>query len=165
VKFLSNPGVLWRRLTRLSEPIKLEMYLDQTRNSLAYTKDGNALKRITLLKSHKSSVEPGWDMAFVRVRDKPVVLSGKGPFSTSADVFPRDTESSLNLCRFLSNLPILTKYPIVQRILMLDGYHSKMSFMRVIPSLKLINCSIMLRLVFHPPQNASLAFMDIGEAT
>jgi hypothetical protein len=67
VRFISNTGVLWRKLTRLSEPIKLEMYLDQIRNSLAFTEDGNALKRITLLKSHKSSVEPGLDMALVRV--------------------------------------------------------------------------------------------------
>jgi hypothetical protein len=54
---------------------------------------------------------------------------------------------------------------IVQRILMLDGYHSRMSFMRAIPSLELINCSSMLQLVFHPPQNASLAFVDIGDTT
>jgi hypothetical protein len=32
------------------------------------------------LKSHKSTVEPGWDMALIRVRDKSGVLSGKGPF-------------------------------------------------------------------------------------
>jgi hypothetical protein len=80
VRFISNTGVLWRKLTRLSEPVKLEMYLDQIRNSLADTEDGNALKRITLLKSHKSSVGPGWDMALVRVRDKSRVLFGKGPF-------------------------------------------------------------------------------------
>jgi hypothetical protein len=80
VRFISSTGVLWRKLTRLSEFIKLEMYLDQTRNALAYTEDGNALKRITLLKSHKSTVEPGWHMAFVRVRDKSGILSGKGPF-------------------------------------------------------------------------------------
>jgi hypothetical protein len=52
---------------------------------------------------------------------------------------------------------------IAQRILMLDGHHSKMSFMRVIPSLELINGSIMLQLIFHPPQNASLAFVDIAD--
>jgi hypothetical protein len=80
VRFISNTGVLWRKLTRLSEPIKLEMYLDQTRNSLASTEDGNALKRIILLRSYKSSVEPGWDMALVRVRDKSGVLSRKRPF-------------------------------------------------------------------------------------
>jgi hypothetical protein len=48
---------------------------------------------------------------------------------------------------------------------MLDGYHSKMSFMRAIPSLELINYIIVLQFVFHPPQNASLAFVDIGDAT
>jgi hypothetical protein len=34
-----------------------------------------------------------------------------------------------------------------------------------IPSLELINCSITLQLIFHPPQNASLAFVDIGSTT
>jgi hypothetical protein len=72
--------VLWKNVTRLSEPIKLEMYLDKTRNPLAYTEDRNVLKRITLLKSYKSSVEPGWDMALVKVRDKSGVVSGKGFF-------------------------------------------------------------------------------------
>jgi hypothetical protein len=79
MRLISNTGVLWRKLTRLSESINLEMYPDQIRNSLAYAEDGNALKRITLLKSHKYSLEPGWDMALVRVRDKSAVLSGKGP--------------------------------------------------------------------------------------
>jgi hypothetical protein len=59
VRFISNTGVLWRKLTPLSEPIRLEMYLDQIKSSLAYTDDGNALKKITLLKSHKVSGEPG----------------------------------------------------------------------------------------------------------
>jgi hypothetical protein len=54
---------------------------------------------------------------------------------------------------------------IAQKILMLDGYHSQMSFMRATPSFELINCGIMLQLVFHPPQNASLAFVDIGNTT
>jgi hypothetical protein len=54
---------------------------------------------------------------------------------------------------------------IAQRILMLDEHSSKMSFMRPIPSLELIDCSIMLQLAFHPPQNASLAFVDIGDIT
>jgi hypothetical protein len=67
MRFISNTGVLWMKPTRLSEPIKVEMYLDQSRDSLAYTEDGNALKRITRLKSHKFSVEPGWDMALARV--------------------------------------------------------------------------------------------------
>jgi hypothetical protein len=46
---------------------------------------------------------------------------------------------------------------------MLDGYHSKMSFMRAIPSLEFIYYIFMLQLVFHPPQIASLAFVDIGD--
>jgi hypothetical protein len=54
---------------------------------------------------------------------------------------------------------------IAQRIVMLDGYRSKMSFMRAIPSLELINYSIMLQLVFRPRQNALLAFVDIGDTT
>jgi hypothetical protein len=36
-------------------------------------------------------------------------------------------------------------------------------FYEGIPSLELINWSIVLQLVFHPPQNASLAFVDIGD--
>jgi hypothetical protein len=48
---------------------------------------------------------------------------------------------------------------------MLDGYHRKLSFMKAIPSLELINCSVMLQLVFNPPENASLAFVDIGNTT
>jgi hypothetical protein len=54
---------------------------------------------------------------------------------------------------------------IAQKILTLDGYHSKESFMRAIPSLELINDSIVLQLLFHPLQNASLAFVDIGDTT
>jgi hypothetical protein len=56
------------------------MYLDQTRNLLAFAEDGNALKAITLLKSHKSSVELGWDMVLVRVGDKSGLLFEKGHF-------------------------------------------------------------------------------------
>jgi hypothetical protein len=63
VRFISNTGVLLRKLTRLSEPIKLEIYMDQTRNLLPYIEDGNALKMVILLKFHNFSVEPGWDMA------------------------------------------------------------------------------------------------------